>query len=54
MCKCNDPAKKAAEFFDRKPTLRDDDPIPVWAWIGAAAFVLVLYVLMHVGVLAGF
>ena len=54
MCKCNDPAKKAADFFDRKSQLSDDESIPFWAWISAAAFVFVLYVLMHLGVLAGF
>ena len=32
----------------------DDERIPLGAYFGAAAFVAVLYLLMFVGVLAGF
>lgn len=57
MRKLPNPAKRAAEFFARakpiKPRERRDR-IPLSAWLGASVFAFVLWLMMHVGALAGY
>lgn len=50
--KDNTPAGRCARFF--KTQSRDEDRIPLSAWLGMAAFVFVMYLLMDAGAAVGF